>query len=242
MAAGTQMKGAGTFIFYAGSAIGNGLTNGLLSVFTDVSNATPSAGGQMCPRVYTPIVEPEPSYFVSSGAYAGTYYINRNNTRGEVFYNNYVNTSGSFDIDLLHSYIHWPTDQRISIDVQSTSPFIWAFGIKIGGTPIIDISTPYNTSLTTYASLPSSAGAYSPNTINTGWTFTIGIAYDPSNPPGRNYHTFDIYIRDYHTADVIAAISRIVGDPSSGHPYSDSIDVYIDYWRCVEIVVNIHFP
>lgn len=243
MAAGTQMKPSGNRILYAGSPIINGATEGLLSVFTDVSGATPSGNGRMFPDVTSPISANETTYRVTTGTYGGSYFINRNNTRGEGFYINYAITGSQFDIDMLHSYIHWTTDQRLSIDLQNASGLFYEFAIKIGATPIIDLTSfspgPFGCGLDLYANLPGSAGAYTPAAINTGWTFTIGVAYDVvNNPPGLNL-TFDVTVRDHHTSDVISANIVGVSAPGGRDPISQNIDVYIDYWRCARVDVVI---
>lgn len=243
MAAGTQMRGGGYPVSYANSAITSGLTTGLLSVFTDVTNASPSAGSQMRPFLINPLGSNEPCYRVDYGSTQGTYSINRNDPQGEQFYNSW--SGASYSLQNLRDYIHWPIDQRLRIDVQNTSPFIYSFGIKIASTQIMSlISVPagYNSPLDYYKNLVGNPGGapYSPATINTGWTFTIEVEYDVFNPPGSNYITFDTQIRDYHTTDVIFTDSRKVGDfPNTGFPYNDSFSVYIDYWRCADIMIFI---
>ena len=241
MAAGTQIKTTGNKIRYASSPIVNGLTEGLLSVFTDVSNAAPSAGDRMEPIVLNPITQNETAYRVASGTYTGYYYINRNNARGEDFYSNFVSTGGQFDIDLLHSYIHWTTDQRLSFDVQNVTGKFYFFGVKIGANLLIDSTPfspgPFGQGLDLYANLPGSVGAHTPNAINTGWTFTIAVEYDSGNPPGD--FTVDITILDHHTGDLISSNS-IPLSIGGRFPPSNQYDVYIDYWRCANITVNIH--
>jgi hypothetical protein len=243
MAAGTKIKVSGNRVSYAGSGISGGLTSGLLSVFTDVSGATPAAGSLMRPKVNNIIGSNEPLYAITGGTYSGEYFINRNDPVGETFYSNWNALGGRFSLDDFHSYIHWPTDQRLAIDVNNGSGFIYGFAIKIGSTPIIDLSAfspgPYSTGLDYYGNLPGTAGAYSPGTINTGWGLIIGVAYDPSNPP-RGSITFDVDVRDYHTNDTILATTSVrVGGSSSGFPFSDNIIVDIDYWRCANISVFI---
>jgi hypothetical protein len=241
MAAGTQIKATGNPIFYAGYGISNGFTNGLLDVFTDVSGATPSGGAaRMAPDVVTAITANEPTYRVSTGTYGGSYFINRNNRQGEIFYNNYAST-GQFDIDLLHSYIHWTTDQRLSIDVQNVTGKFYFFGVKIGANSLIDSTPfspgPFGSGLDLYANLSGSVGAYTPGAINTGWTFTIAVEYDSANPPGD--FIVDVGVFDFHTGDHIS-INSIPLSIGGRFPPSYQYDVYIDYWRCANIIVNIH--
>jgi len=244
MAAGTQIRGTGNPIFYAGSAITNGLTGGLLSVFTDVSGATPSGNGRMYPGVTTIITQPEPNYRVNAGTYLGSYYINRNDSVGESFYSNFASTGGQFDIDLLHSYIHWTTDQRLSIDLQNISNAFYGFRLLISGTPVVDLASispaPYGQGLDYYANFPGSGGAYSPASINTGWTFTISVAYDPANPPFTPGDlTFAVDVYDHHTNDLISSNSLQVSEVGGRNPPVQNADVYIDYWRCARVIVMI---
>lgn len=247
--------GAGTYIStqpiaYAGFPIiflppSKYYTNGLLSAFTDVSNATPNAGDIMKPVLITPLNQNEAAIQVVYGTYAGTYSINRNDPQGEIFYNNWFNT-GSYSLFDFGGYIHWPTDQRLAMDLNNVTGVNYDFQIKTGaGTVVIDLSgyspTNYSTvnPLDNYGSLPNSSGAYSPSTINTGWTLNFSIGYPAINNPG-GIMNWDILVVDYHTNDDLGSPGILtVGGPISGRPQVQNFSINVDYWRCPLIRINI---
>ena len=232
-----------------GSGGPNYYTSGLLSIFTEVTNATPTVGSKMRPFLINPLVKSEPCYRVNSGSTAGTYSINRNHPVGETFYNNWDGTA-QFSLQDFYNYKHWPDDQRLAIDLRMLSPnTFYFFSIKCGVAPIMDLSAysggSYNSPLDYYGVFPNSAGNFSPNTVNTGWNLDISFGYDSSmnfSPPYTQ--DWDILCTDYHTGDTMYQNPHpfTVGDPVLGPPGTvpvQFIQIYIDYWRCPNLQISV---
>ena len=227
-------------------------TSGLLSAFTDVSNATPNgkvpgySGDIMKPVLITPLTQNEPCYRVFYGTYAGTYSINRNDPQGEIFYTNW-NITGSYSLADFGGYIHWPGDQRLAMDLANNTGDNYDFKIKIPSYNLLmDLAgyTPGNYSTTNpldnYSSLPNNSGAYSPSTINTGWTLNFSIGYPAINNPG-GIMNWDIGVIDYHSGDDLGSPGTLtVGGPISGQPQVQNFSINVDYWRCPLIRININ--
>ena len=224
---------------------GGGVTTGLLSVLTDDSNAIP-IGGVMKPFLINTLGSNEPSYRVFNSIYAGTYVINRNNTVGENFYNNW-SSSGTFSLFNFYNYKHWADDQRLALDIRNNSTqFAAGFRILISGFGLIfadvlnpNTPNPYPSSLVYYASLPgNSTGSYHPSSINTNFSFKIFALWDVSNPPPGSLN-FNIDITDFHTGDTIYSTA---GAPLTVTDTSPSIfiNLSVDYWRCLNILVIIN--
>ena len=237
-------------IAYAGQPIvfrpPNYYTSGLLSIFTEVTNATPTVGSKMRPFLITPLIKAEPCYRVNSGSTAGTYSINRNHPVGETFYNNWDNT-GRFSLQDFYGYKHWPDDQRLAITLRmlSVNPFYF-FSIKSGVVPIMDLSGSsggsYNSPLDYYGIFPGSAGNFSPITVNTGWELDITFGYDTSSNSMPPYtQNWDILCTDYHTGDTIYQGNFTVGDPGlvPGMVPILNIQIDIDYWRCPNLEISL---
>ena len=232
---GVMLYSSPTTIQYAFSSISSGYTKSLLSAFTEVSGATLTAGDRMYPKVSYPLVSGEPTYFVNS-TYTGVYYVNRNHVQGENYYNYWLSTN-EFNIDRFHDYQHWPPDQRLALDVNNVTPWIYDFYIK---TPalICDLNAyspgNYNTPLDYYANLPNSSGAFDPGAVNAGWTLNITVGCNFTNPPATVIN-WDIDCRDYHTGDQIYTSGGPTigtGTPGSPFGYTQVININVDYWRC----------
>ena len=147
----------------------------------------------------------EPSYRVFNSIYAGTYVINRNNTVGENFYNNW-SSSGTFSLFNFYNYKHWADDQRLALDIRNNSTqFAAGFRILISGFGLIfadvlnpNTPNPYPSSLVYYASLPgNSTGSYHPSSINTNFSFKIFALWDVSNPPPGSLNFNIVIVSDY---------------------------------------------
>ena len=224
---------------------GGGVTTGLLSVLTDDSNAIP-IGGVMKPFLINTLGSNEPSYRVFNSIYAGTYVINRNNTVGETFYNNW-SSSGTFSLFDFYNYKHWADDQRLALDIRNNSPmFVAGFRILISGFGLIfddvlnpNTPNPYPSSLVYYASLPgNSTGSYHPSSINTNFSFKIFALWaNPPFPPGSL--NFNIDITDFHTGDTIYSTAGAPLTVTDTSP-STFINLSVDYWRCLNILVIIN--
>ena len=223
----------------------NYYTSGLLSIFTEVTDARPGPGSKMMPFLITPLIKVEPCYRVNSGSTAGTYSINRNHPVGETFYNNWGSSGGKFSLQDFYGYKHWPDDQRLAIELRmmSVNPHYF-FLIKAGGVLIMDLSASsggsYNSPLDYYGVFPNSAGNFSPNTVNTGWNLDITFGYDTSSnwtPPYTQ--NWDILCTDYHTGDTIYQGNFTVGDPGlvPGMVPILTIQIGIDYWRCPNLQI-----
>jgi len=216
MAAGTEMESTG-ILQYADSAITAGKTRGLLSVFTDVSSAVPNSGGKMYPYDFGGTASF--GYNINSGAYAGGYYINRNNSVGETAWSNINSSGGIFTMDSYYNYIHWPKDNRfVTIWDNNSNPqddmefVVLCDGITalddlvLAGT-IYDPSTgaPYD-----IGSATGSAGAFSVGTINTGWNMRINLTnLTQMQPTNVKYQ-----ITDYNNGYIYAS-GVITLDPST---------------------------
>ena len=200
MAAGTKMESTGV-LQYAGSAISAGKTRGLLSVFTDVSSATPNSGGLMYPRDNTGI--PSYGYLINSGSYAGDYYINRNDTVGETAWKNINNSSGKFRMDDYYNYVHWPTDNKfVTIWDNMMAMDNMNFIVKCNGQSVLNATVnsmtvfdPSSGNPYTMASGSGSAGAFSVSAINTNWTVQMILTNTTQMMPTNiNYD-----VKDYTT-------------------------------------------
>jgi hypothetical protein len=240
------MNGSG-IIAYAKEPIVANTTSALLSVFTEVTNATPTAGARMRPFLINPIVKNEPCYKLNHGSTAGTYSINRNDLFGEIFYNNW-DTTGQFSLVDFYNYQHWTNDQRLSIDLRpgGSNP-AYGFSIKIAGHgQVMDLTpqspNPWNSTLDYYGVFPGSVGNFSPGSVNTGWTLDIQLIYDLNSnnqPPFTQQWNIDYY--DYHTGDLISNNNYLLGDPAQGPPgvlHIKNFSIYIDYWRCARLEVS----
>jgi hypothetical protein len=221
MAVGMKIENTGT-VQYANSPISAGKTHGLLTIFTDTSNATPSSGNKMFPRDFTGIASY--GYYVNAGTYAGDYYINRNDMVGETFWN-YAFSTGEFNLGYFPDYIHWPTDNRFVTvwDNKNNPQDDMNFAIKCGSQTVLNdtvgAGTTYDPSGGTpyyMASGVGSSGAFASSAVNTDWSTQIILTnitqLQPTNVMYRVY--------DYNTGnDYITGVMLL--DPSTS--WSDTV-------------------
>jgi len=214
--AGNKIDNTGT-VQYANSPISAGKTHSLLSIFTDVSSASPGSGNRMNPRDLTGILSY--GYFINAGTYAGSYAINRNDPVGEQIWRN-IAANGQWKLGDFPNYIHYPTDNRfVTVWDNSANPQdSMTFQVKCGSNTVLsDTVNPgaiYDPSggLPYYmASGGGSSGAFVASAINTNWTVQVDLYNVDQNQPTNVMYR----IYDYNTnLDYISGIMML--DPSTG--------------------------
>jgi hypothetical protein len=220
---------------YADDLIGTGsppnVTRSLLSVFTDVSLARPSIGDTM----YLNTAVPDSiSYTIPNGTYAGIYFINRNNIKGEVVYNNFTST-GQISLSDFYDYQHWTEDNRFAITFLNNindnlklflriDPAVANQQLMFDNITPTSLYDPYSGNAINYNSAINSAGPYSAPTINTNWDIQIDVL----NVDQTQGAILDIEVTDFHSGTNIATFNTPL-DPSIGWNFIDGVS--IDYYR-----------
>lgn len=230
--AGSKIYTSGP-IRYANDVIDTLETTSLLSVFTEVSEATLTTGDAMYPAFGSGDL-----YFVvTNGSYAGGYYINRNDLIGEAAWSN-TNASGSVSLDTLHGYQHWVPDNRILVIVDNQSADTHQVAIYYDATRIYNasIGTSYYNPFSGVRDLCANAPGGNPidiGAVNTGWTIYFTI----TNTDQVNTSEVTIDMDDYHTP--LATPYSKGGSINSGTSWVFNESSAWDYWRVPNILISI---
>jgi hypothetical protein len=237
MAAGTRIISSGNPIQYANGSIAGGLTKSLLSVFTDVSSATPSSGDEMYPQTFT---GPNPAYSVIGGTYGRNYFINRNNPTGSTIWSN-INSNGLYAMGDFYEYTHWPTDNRYVTIMVNMSPddIYWQLKIVSPSQTILSDTIPATTNYDPSSGVPyfmaagvGSAGAFSMTSINADWNIEIYIQNTTQIQPTD----VRITLRDYNTNEPIFNDNAVL-DPGTSWEYNNTV-LKFQYYRIANWLIE----
>lgn len=223
-------------------------TDGILTMLVDVNNANPGAGNTM--RPLNPNTS-RPGYAISGGTYSGSYFINQNNPQGYTAASVFGITPKQYNLNYLHDYIHYPTDQMMVFSgFQNNSVHAFDFSLRVNSNFIMDVvnigSGPYDpagngNNLEYYANYPGSAGAYAAGAINTDWTVDMTFAINGGSPPASvQSWTVDVY-------DAFGITNLFNSGPidlatPGGPPFPQSYNTTFTcpYWAALGFQININ--